>query len=603
MGKGDNTKIMSFHAFIRRPAVVLILGLCLIGGGVSVLSRLVSGPSTEPKRVALPHEGGAEAAPAFSPDGKRLAFSEREAGRNSPYHIRVRSLAGGAAAQLTSEPASDLGPAWSPDGASIAFLRVDKDRARYMVLPAGGGEPRQVADFPLPDPPLAAQPRVCWARDGRSLYVVQWADAQPPFIASVPAAGGALRRITQPPAGSHGDSSPAISPNGATLAFVRLSSDEAEHDNDGDGGRGSDIFVSDLSGSSLRRLTFENTSIRGIAWSPDGRDLIYAANRGAGAGQKLWRVDASGGSPRNVLAGGRNPAFPAVAPAGHRLAFTETPALDAIWRVDLTASDPASSARLLIRSGGREYAPSWSPDGKKIANVSSQTGSDEIWVGDAGGNSRAPITHLKMQRLNRPRWSPDGRTILFGVNGFGSMDVDRVASDGRSQPVRVQLPGDSHQLSWSHDGQWIYFQSMAQIWKIRADGQQQQKLTNNWGDGEPEESADGKYVYFRRDRSIWRIPFTGGVEEEVIAPGHDARWTAFQTATAGLYHLELDREERTVAVGFYDFQSKKSRELVRLPVTDPSSTSNFSVSPDGRFVLYPTVDHAQTTLVLTENFR
>jgi len=89
----------------------------------------------------------------------------------------------------------------------------------------------------------------------------------------------------------------------------------------------------------------------------------------------------------------------------------------------------------------------------------------------------------------------------------------------------------------------------------------------------------------------------------VIVPDRDARWTAFQTAAAGLYYLELDREERTVALRFYDFQTKKSRELLRLPVADPSSASNFSVSPDGRYVLYSTVDHAQTTLVLTENFR
>jgi len=597
---------MSSAAFFRRPAVVLILGLCLIGGGVSVLSRLVTGPSTEPKRVKLPHEDGAEASPAFSPDGKRLAFSACEAGRNAPYHLRVRSVTGGAATQLTGSPASDLGPAWSPDGASIAFLRVDEDRARYMVLPAGGGEPRQVADFPVPVPPPTAQPAVCWTRDGQSLYVVQWAKAQPPFIAVVPAAGGAVRRVTQPPAGSHGDSSPAISPDGATLAFVRQSSDEAEHDNDRDVGRGSDIFVSDLSGSNLRRLTFENTTIRGIAWSADGRDVIYAANRVDQ--HKLWRVAASGGSPRNVLASGRNPAFPAVAPGGHRLAFTETPALDAIWRIDLTASNPRSSARLLIRSDGREYAPSWSPDGKRIANISSQTGNLEIWVGDADASHRAPITHLKAFQISRPSWSPDGRTILVVVRGFvttssNSIDVDRVASDGHTEPARVQLPGDSHQISWSHDGQRVYFQSMGQLWKARADGQQQQKLTNNWGDGEPEESADGQCVYFRRERSIWRVPTAGGAEEEVIAPDHDARFAAFQTAAAGLYYLELDREERTAAIRFYDFQRKKSRELVRLPVTDPSSASTFNVSPDGQYVLYSSVDHAQTALVLTENFR
>jgi len=614
---------MSSAAFFRRPVVVLILGLCVIGGGVSLLSRLASGPPPEPKRVKLPHEGGAEAAPAFSPDGNRLAFSAREAGKGGPYHIRVRSVAGGDPAELTSGTASGLGPAWSPDGASIAFLRVDKDRARYMVLPTGGGEPRQVAEFPLPNSKPGSQqagcvilageveatqcgagpgpqPAVCWTRDGQSLYVAAWAASQPPFIAAVPAAGGAVRRITQPPAGSHGDSSPAISPDGATLAFVRQSADKAEHDRDGDALGGSDIFLSDLSGNNLRRLTFENNAIHGIAWSADGRDVIYAANRVAG--QKLWRVDASGGSPRNVLAGGKNPAFPAVAPAGHRLAFTETPELDTIWRIDLTAPDPASSARLLIRSDGREFGPMWSPDGTKIANISTQTGSREVWVGDASGNHRAPITHLKAFDMWRLRWSPDGRAILFVVRGNGELNVERASSDGRADPARIPLPVGTHQVSWSHDGKSVYF-SLASLGKARADGQQQQKLTTNWGDNEPEESPEGQYVYFRRDRSIWRIPVAGGAEEEVIAPDHGDRFAAFQIAAAGLYYLELDREERTAAVRFYDLKSKKSRELVRLPVTETSSASNFSVSPDGRYVLYSTVDRAQTALVLTEHFR
>ena len=102
---------------------------------------------------------------------------------------------------------------------------------------------------------------------------------------------------------------------------------------------------------------------------------------------------------------------------------------------------------------------------------------------------------------------------------------------------------------------------------------------------------------------IRTFPAAGGSEEEVNAPDHETRWPAFQAAAAGLYYLELDRQERTVVLRFYDFQSKKSRELVRLPVTDASSISTFSVSPDGRYVLYPTVDHAQTALVLTENFR
>ena len=636
MGKGDNTNTMSAVAFFRRPAVVLILGLCLIGIGVSVLGRLVTGPSAEPRRVSLPHAAGAEATPAFSPDGRRLAFSAREGARTSPYRLFVRTVAGGAAAQLTNGPADDFGPAWSPDGASLAFLRMEGDRARYMVLPAGGGEPRPVADFALPGagpgdcrmPPGEVEERgacgarpdpqsaVCWTRDGQSLYVVEWSADQPPSIAAVPAAGGAPRRITQPPAGSYGDSFPAISPDGATLAFVRQAAGENGQKNgrpkfapvrqssSGSEGEGSDIFLSGLSGGGARRLTFDNAAIHGIAWSADGRDVIYAARR---LGQdKLWRIAAAGGSSRNVLASGKHPASPAVAPAGRHLAFVETPALDRIWRIDLHASDPASSARLLTGSSHRELAPSWSPDGTRIASISirtGRTGTSEVWVSDADGNHRTEITHLNAPWIEQLRWSFDGRAVLFAVRGPGNIDVNRVASDGRTPPQHIPMPGDAHQLSFSHDGRSVYFVSMAQIWKARADGRERQKLSNNWGDEQPEESADGQYLFFRRERAVWRVPVAGGAEEKVFEHEPETHWIAYQPAAGGFYYLERDRDERTLSLGFYAFAAGKSRELVRLPAADASSVSAFSVSADGRYVLYPAVDRTQTSLVLTEDFR
>ncbi len=568
---------------------------------MGVLSRLVSGPAAEPKRVPLPRLGGAETSPAFSPDGARLAFAARDAGRKSPYGIYVRTLAGvAAAAQLTSGPANDFGPAWSPDGNRIAFLRVDGDRARFMVVPSAGGDPRPVAEFAFPDADSAPAPQspVCWARDGQSLYVVDWVAGQAPFIAAVPAAGGAPRRITQPPAASKGDSAPAISPDGTALAFVRQSADRAKHNSDEDGG---DIFLVRLSGGDVRRLTFDNAAIHGIAWSADGSDLVYAASR---AGEvKLWRIAASGGSPRHALAGAKQPALPAVAAAGRHLAFAEKPELDAIWRIDLTAADPASTAHLFFRSSGRELAPRWSPDGTRIVDVSTRAGAPELWVSDADGNHRAQITHLNAPFLDSPRWSPDGREILFAVRGVGAIDVSRVASDGRTAPQHIPLPDDSHHLSWSRDGQSIYFVAMAQVWKARADGQQRKKLSTNWGDDDPEESPDGQSVFYRREGAIWRVPAAGGAEEKVVAPENDAHWPAYRPSASGLYYLECDRDDRNVALRFYEFSGKKSRELARLPAADPTTVHAFDVSPDGRYLLYPAVDREQTSLVLMENFR
>src|SRR5689334_7353390 len=112
----------------RRPAVLLALGLCAFGGVVTLLGRLASGPTVEQKRVAFTSDTGRQAFPAFSPDGKTIAYSGQAPGEDE-YHIFVRPVSGGASKQLTNRGLNDVGPAWSPDGASLAFLRVDEGRA------------------------------------------------------------------------------------------------------------------------------------------------------------------------------------------------------------------------------------------------------------------------------------------------------------------------------------------------------------------------------------------------------------------------------------------------------------------------------------------
>jgi Tol biopolymer transport system component len=209
--------------------------------------------------------------------------------------------------------------------------------------------------------------------------------------------GGATKRLTEPPAGSRGDYNPAISPDGSRLAFVR------------DLGQGNlDIFVLDLAGGGKpRQLTFEGQGIRGLAWTPDGRDVVFSGNRGPG-GWRLWRVPAAGGSPRDLIMAGRQAQYPAVARSGRRLVYTETPSVAAIWRAPLGGEDSDEGAPL-IRSAGRETSPSYSPGGDRIASVSDQSGAEELWVCDAGGGNRRQLTRFAGNgHPTRPRWSPDG---------------------------------------------------------------------------------------------------------------------------------------------------------------------------------------------------
>ena len=138
---------MSSGAFFRRPAVLLALALCSVGVVVTLLGRLARGPQAEQKRVAFSSDAGASAYPAFSADGKRVAYSARGASKGETFHLFVRALPGGAPLQLTNGERSDIGPAWSPDGARLAFLRIGEGRTEYIAIPSDGGAERTLAEF------------------------------------------------------------------------------------------------------------------------------------------------------------------------------------------------------------------------------------------------------------------------------------------------------------------------------------------------------------------------------------------------------------------------------------------------------------------------
>jgi len=580
---------MSSRAFFRRPAVLLALALCSVAVVVTLLGRLASGPQAEQKRVALVSDAGANAYPAFSADGKRVAYSARGASKGEAFHLFVRALPAGAPLQLTNGESSDIGPVWSPDGARLAFLRIAEGRTQYLAIPSDGGAERTLAEFGgAPADAGQPSPAVSWTRDGKSLVVVETGEKQLPAIALVSLADGAVRRITQPPEGSEGDSTPAVSPDGNTLAFVR-----------GTGPDGADIYLCDLAGGNLRRLTFDDRAIRGIAWTPDGQDMVYAAQR-SGGGWRLWRLAAYGGSPREVAVAGAQAHFPAIAPQGRRLAYTDSPSVSAIWRAALGAPD--SPERLIIRSLGRESAPEYSPDGKRIADVSDQTGADEIWVSDAEGGNRLQLTSLKGPRLSHLRWSPDGRLLLFEARADRGSEVYTVpAAGGRpDKPHRLLAGGGA---SWSHDGKSIYYQLRGQIWKADANGGNPRQLTNVLGSGAAEESVDGKYVYYRNRRAICRMPAEGGAEEEVVIPEHDLLWVVIQPTKKGIYYLEFVRSARAMQVSFYDFAARGSEAVFRMKNADFFQVTSYSISPDAKYILYPRVDQSQTNLMLVENFR
>ncbi len=469
-----------------------------------------------------------------------------------------------------------------------------------LSCPRQGGPEKQVAEFDAAEneQPL---PALAWSPDGRNLAVVVGGPKQPPAIALISAGGGEPRRITNPPEGSDGDWSPAFSPDGSKLAFAR-----------GATGDSADLYVSSAGGANPERKTFDESGIRGIAWTANGADLIYAAARSNRI--RLWRIAAAGGSPHEVAATAEEARYPSLARAGTRLVYTESPMLMSVWRGTLGAASASANAnsdsageRPLLRSSGRERLAVYSPDGRHIANVSDQSGFDEVWLSDADGGNRTQVTHFGASpdhpSPGRPVWSPDGRWLMFDASSNRGDELLKIAAGPGGKPARV-LQG-ARSGAWSHDGKSIYYLINGRIWKADVDGGNPKQLTERGG-GAPAESPDGKFVYFRmRGASVWRVPAQGGEEEPAIEADGPIMGDPLPTA-GGVYYLVLERLarfERSFTLAYYDLKTRVSTAVFHISARNFAYTPMFSISPDRKYVLYSRVDQGATNLMLVENFK
>jgi Tol biopolymer transport system component len=173
-------------------------------------------------------------APAWSHDGRRLAFISNRTGTSEIY---LMNADGTDQRRLTRNRASEYNPVWSPDGRSIAFTRRPREHWRYdddiYVLKADGTEGRNLTHNPQDDyDPV-------WSADGKQIFFATQRDGEDEIYV-MNADGRRLRNLTRNQAY---DTSPALSPDGRQIAFVSTRGGPQE------------IYVMNVDGSDQRRLT------------------------------------------------------------------------------------------------------------------------------------------------------------------------------------------------------------------------------------------------------------------------------------------------------------------------------------------------------------
>jgi Tol biopolymer transport system component len=209
----------------------------------------------------LPDEdnGIGDSSPAFSPDGRWLAFARFEHPNNSNLLIQRLSpdlRPKGAPIVVKDAGVNPRAPVWTPDGKKIFFL----DRSRIMEAEIGGpARAFYVSTSAFSELTIAGPgPRLvaCLQNEHREIWTI-------PLGAKGLKAEGPAQRIVQ---SSAGETLPRFSPDGRSLAFSSIRSGSSE------------IWLADSDGQSPRQLTNQSFYIAGYPrWSPDGRFLAFHA--------------------------------------------------------------------------------------------------------------------------------------------------------------------------------------------------------------------------------------------------------------------------------------------------------------------------------------
>jgi Tol biopolymer transport system component/serine/threonine protein kinase len=600
--ESDSGKLTGITARVttgRKPGLVWAIAgtvvLLLVGAGAGFWF-LRPAPHAVLKTVPLTSYPGRQITPAFSPDGKQVAFAwngEKE----DNFDIYVKLVDAGTPLRLTSSPAPDWGPAWSPDARYIAFCRGFSDHAEIWMIPALGGAERKLGEAA----PQSGGCGLSWSPDGKFLALVDKNVPREPyslFLLSVET--GHKRRLTSTPAEYIGDFGPQFSPDGKTLAFVRSSSTLS-----------GEIYVLPVTPdgrplSEPRRLTHDDRSILGGDWTADGRRIVYSS--GQSVSTNLWTIPASGGIPERLAVAGENAADLSVSRVGSRLVY-ERDVLDLnIWRIPgPNSSDRKSAPSRFIASTQVDMEPQFSPDGKKIAFNSSRSGSNEIWTCDREGRNPVQLTSSNGPPLGSPRWSPDSLWIAFDNPKGNNSDIYVISAEGGPPRRLTSGPSNNVRPSWSRDGRWIYFGSNRtgdwHIWKEPGQGGASVQVTKKNVGEEAFESPDGKFVYYALSNGpgIWKVPVEGGEETRVLDEGGESLWAL---TGEGICFFDL-KNPAAPALKLYSFTAGKTTLLRQFPKDTKVDThsSALSVSPEGRWILYTQLDQSGSDLMLVENYR
>jgi serine/threonine protein kinase len=566
---GTGTTGVPVLASPRRKTGLWLGALAVTVALVAGTYLLARGRGERPLQLSftqLTDQEGSDNFPSLSPDGDLFVFDrETSPGNRDVYLQRV---GGNNPINLTADsPQNDTQPAFSPDGKQIAF-RSERDGGGIFLMGATGESARRLTDFGY---------NPAWSPDGREIAVATEGVSDPRSRSSTTSqiwriAVDTGERHLVP---IHGDAvQPSWSPSGSRIAYWGLSNPGSHRV----------IWTVPARGGQAVQVTDDAHLNWSPVWSPDRRYLYFASDRGGSmnlwrvpvAGEtgevkgspepvttpapwtsllsfsrdgrralystsykqaNLMRAPLAPeraeitGPLRPITQGSRQIGYFRVSPDGQWIVFYSTSPQEDLFIV----RTDGTGLRQLTNDVYKERNPSWSPDGRQILFYSDCGGRYEAWSIRADGSGLQQLTATRGEPVYYPIWSPDARWIVCGLGFTGPALIDLARPLAQRIPERLPNPsakGPFFASSWSPDG------------------------TQLAGDV--------------RDEAVYLFSLLSRRYERIATPGSQPVW--FHDGRRLLY---IDR-----GIQLYDTRTKRSRLL--LAPSEGSSFLVADLAPDDR---------------------
>ena len=452
---------------------------------------------------------------------------------------------GGDAVHLTTAPGIESDPVFSPDGATVAFSGEYDGNVDIFVVPAVGGVPRRLTWHPVPDRVVG------WTPDGKQVLFrsARNSYSRAEALFTIAAEGGFPQQVDLPMANSG-----SFSPDAARIAYLPINPAFGAWKRYR-GGETTPIWIANLADAKIERIPRENSNDFNPMWIGDkvyflsdrsgpftlfsydlktkkvtqliGNHGLDIKSASAGPGAIVYEqfgevhlYDLKSGTTKKVeihLAGdipSMRPTYEKVAnrymhaklsPTGVRAVFEARGEI-------LTAPAQKGDIRNLTNTPGvAERDPSWSPDGKRIAYFSDESGEYALHIRPQNGEGTVEKFDLGKPPAfyYQPVWSPDSKKIAYTDNRLQLWYIDLE----KKTPVRIDAdtydtPEHSLNPDWSPDNKWIAYTKLLKnhlraVFLYSIDDGKTHQVTDGMSDAEfARFDKNGKYLYFMASTNL-----------------------------------------------------------------------------------------------------